>query len=193
MFKQTLWTGLRMLAVLTVLTGVIYPLALTALAQLFFPDQANGSLLTRDGQVVGSALIGQQTGDPGYFWWRPSAVNSMLGSTLDSLASSGATNYGWTNRTLQAVVRQRAEALHQGEDDRAIPTDLLFASGSGLDPHISPEAAFWQVDRVAAARELNRAEVAALVEQFVEEPQLGFLGQPRVNVLRLNLALDALE
>lgn len=195
MLKQAL-VGLRMLAVLTILTGVIYPLAVTILAQVIFPEQANGSLLVRNDQVVGSALIGQQTDDPGYFWARPSAVDYMQGSNLDHPGSSGATNYSWTSQALEQAVVQREAAFRQQnglDDDVSVPTDVLFASGSGLDPHISPEAARLQADRVAAARGLDRQKVAALVETFVEAPQFGFLGQPRVNVLRLNLALEGLE
>lgn len=181
---------------LTVITGVIYPLAMTVIGQVLFPYQANGSLIVQDGQVVGSALIGQSTDDPRYFWWRPSAVNAMQGSSPDALIASGATNYGWTNATLAEQVAERAASLraaHNLPDDAAIPADLLFASASGLDPHISPEAAALQIDRVAEARSLDRAAVAQLVAQHTEQPQLGVLGQPRVNVLLLNLALDGIQ
>jgi K+-transporting ATPase ATPase C chain len=194
--KQHMLIALRMLAIMTLLTGVIYPLFVTLVAQVFYTNQANGSLLTRDNQVVGSALIGQQTDDPRYFWWRPSAADYMQGTTLDNPGSSGATNYGWTSTALAETVSERAAVLRQENalsEGVAVPAEMLFASGSGLDPHISPEATRLQIDRVAAARDLPREQVVALVEDNVESPQLGFLGQPRVNVLRLNLALDAVE
>jgi K+-transporting ATPase ATPase C chain len=194
--KQAIFNGLRMLVVMTILTGVIYPLFVTVVAQVFYADRANGSLLTRDNQVVGSELIGQQTDDPRYFWWRPSAVSYMQGATLDNPGSSGATNYGWTSTALTEAVSERTVAFRQQNslsEGVSVPTDMLFASGSGLDPHISPEAARLQIDRVAATRDLDQETVAALVEQHIEMPQLGFLGKSRVNVLRLNLALDALE
>ncbi len=196
MMKQAILISLRMLLLMTILTGVLYPLAITVLAQVIYPAQANGSLLTRDNQVVGSALIGQQSDDPRYFWGRPSAVNDMQDSSPDHLGSSGASNYGWANKTLADQVAQRESDFRQANGlgaDTAVPSDMLYASASGLDPDISPDAARLQIDRVAAARGLDRQQVAALVEQFVEVPQFGFLGQPRVNVLRLNLALDELK
>jgi K+-transporting ATPase ATPase C chain len=195
MLKQ-IFPAARMLLILTILTGVLYPLATTLLAQVLFPAQANGSLITVDNQVVGSSLIGQSTTDPRYFWSRPSAVNYMLGSAPDSPGLSGASNYGGTSASLAAAVTERETAFraaHNLPADVIVPAEMVFASGSGLDPHISPEAARLQVERVATARGLDQAVVAALVEQAVEAPQLGFLGQPRVNVLLLNLALDALE
>lgn len=192
MFKQFI-PAARMLMILTVITGVLYSLSITALAQMLFPAQTNGSLLKLDGVTVGSSLIGQETDDPRYFWSRPSAVDTMLGSSLDAPGSSGATNYGSTNTTLaeQMAVREAAfRAANNLPDDAAVPVEMLFASGSGLDPHISPESARLQVERVAAARNLDQEVVAVLVEQHIEAPQLGFLGQPCVNVLLLNLALD---
>jgi len=195
MMKQII-IGLRMLAVMTILTGVIYPLVITGVAQVIFPYQANGSLLTRDDIVVGSALIGQQTNDPRYFWSRPSAVNTMQGTTPEQIGSSGATNHGWTSAALADAVAERSTTFRSDNllnDDAEIPADVLFASGSGLDPHLSPEAAYLQVERVAAARGLDTQAVTDLVDTYVESPQLGFLGEPRVNVLLLNLALDALE
>jgi potassium-transporting ATPase KdpC subunit len=181
---------------LTLITGVIYPLLVTLFAQLIFPVQANGSLITADNQIVGSTLIGQMTDDPRYFWSRPSAVNYMAGASLDAPVSSAATNSSSTNATLAENVVTR-EALFRTAnnvpDNVAVPVEMLFASGSGLDPHISPEAARLQLDRVAAARGLERDIVASLVEQHVESPQWGFFGQPRVNVLLLNLALDELQ
>ncbi|PJF24237.1 MAG: potassium-transporting ATPase subunit KdpC, partial [Phototrophicales bacterium] len=173
-----------------------YPLLVTLLAQMLFPVQANGSLITVDNQVIGSSLIGQTTDDLRYFWSRPSAVSHMEGASLDALVSSGATNYGSTNEALAESVVLRAQtfrAANNVPDDVSVPVEMLFASGSGLDPHISPQAARLQIDRVAEARGLEREIVANLVEQYVEVPQLGFLGQPRVNVLLLNLALDGLQ
>lgn len=193
---KAILSAARALLVLTLLTGVVYPLVVTGITQVVFAEQANGSLIEVDGVIVGSELIGQQTNDPRYFWWRPSAVDYMLGTDAANLGSSGATNFGGTNETLDRLVDERRAALTEANnlsDATTIPDDLLFASGSGLDPHISPEAARLQVERVAAARDLDVTQVAALVEQFVEPPQLGVLGEPRVNVLRLNLALDALE
>jgi len=188
--------ALVMFISLTLITGVVYPLLVTLIAQTFFPVQANGSLITVDNQIIGSSLIGQMTDNPRYFWSRPSAVSYMEGASLDSLASSGATNYGSTNEVLaeNVVMREQAfRAANNVPDDVTVPVEMLFASGSGLDPHISPEAARLQIDRVAEARGLERETVANLVEQYVEVPQLGFLGQPRVNVLLLNLALDGIQ
>jgi K+-transporting ATPase ATPase C chain len=196
MFVKTILPAARMLLVLTILTGVVYPVAITLVAQVVFPAQANGSLETVDDTVVGSSLIGQQTSDERYFWSRPSAVNTMLGSTIDSPGSSGATNAGMTSAALAEQVAEREAAFRAANNnpaDMAVPADMLFTSGSGLDPHISPEAARLQIDRVADARGLDRETVAALVEQYVEPPQLGLFGQPRVNVLLLNLALDQLQ
>ena len=193
---KLVWQSFRMLLVLTILTGVIYPLAITLMAQVAFPSQANGSLVTVDGEVVGSELIGQMPDDPRYFWSRPSAVGYMQGSSLDSLGLSGATNYGSTNATLAEQFAAREAAFREANgipQDTTVPTDMLYASGSGLDPHISPKAARLQIVRVAEARGLSEDAVASLVEQFVEPPQLGFLGQPRVNVLLLNLALEGLQ
>jgi potassium-transporting ATPase KdpC subunit len=180
--------AIRMLVVLTILTGVIYPLVITLAGGIIFPAQANGSLITKDGAVVGSSLIGQANDDPAYFWNRPSAIN------YSPLPSSGS-NLGPTSAALQTAVEEHAAAVRAANnlpDDAIIPQDLLFASGSGLDPHISPEAARLQITRVAEARGLDVAQVTELVEGAIEQPQLGILGQPRVNVLLLNLALDQL-
>ncbi|MCI0709625.1 MAG: K(+)-transporting ATPase subunit C [Chloroflexi bacterium] len=188
--------AVRALIVLTLLVGVIYPLLVTVGGQVFFAREANGSLIEVDGIIVGSELVGQQSDDPRYFWWRPSAVDYMQGSNLEALGSSGATNYGVTNETLDTLVTERQTAFVDANDlpdSVDVPAEMLFASGSGLDPHISPAAARLQIDRVAEARDLDREQVADLVERYVEKPQLGFLGEPRVNVLRLNIALDALE
>jgi K+-transporting ATPase ATPase C chain len=195
MFRQFI-PAARMLIILTVITGVLYPLSMTAMAQLLFPAQANGSLLLVENVTVGSALIGQTTNDPRYFWSRPSVVDTMLGSSLDALGSSGASNFGGTSMALAQAVAAREAAFrsaHNLPEDVAVPVEMLFASGSGLDPHISPESARLQVERVAAARELAAETVTALVEAHVEAPALGLFGQPRVNVLLLNLALDELE
>jgi K+-transporting ATPase ATPase C chain len=195
MLKQIL-PAARMLMVLTVLTGLLYPLAMTLIAQVVFPEQANGSLLTVDGVMVGSVLIGQATNNPRYFWSRPSAVAYMQGSSPDALGASGATNYSGTSTVLAAEIAAREAAFreeHNLSTDVDVPVEMLFASGSGLDPHISPESARLQINRVAIARGLDRDTVANLVETHIEGPQLGFLGQPRVNVLLLNLALDAVR
>ena len=181
--------ALLLLLILTVVTGVIYPLAVTGVAQLLFPYQADGSLLGDAAQPVGSALLGQANAEARYFWPRPSATNY---TTLPS----GGSNLAPTSADLAAAVQRRAADLrtaHGLASDAVVPTEMLFASGSGLDPHISPAAARLQVGRVAAARGLDEGEVAALVEQHIAGPQLGLLGQPRVNVLLLNIALDALQ
>lgn len=193
--RQSILSATRALVVLTLLTGVIYPLVVTAAAQIIFPNQANGSLIEIDGQIVGSELIGQQTEDMRYFQWRPSAVDYMLGADANRPTSSGATNYGATSSTLADLIAQRRDAFADanGVNAVAVPDDMLTASGSGLDPHISPAAARLQIDRVANARGLDRGQVAQLVEQYTEAPQLGILGEPRVNVLLLNIALEALD
>lgn len=187
---KSIFTALRMLVVLTILTGVIYPLVVTLAAQAIFPAQANGSLETRDSVVVGSSLIGQNmNSNPRYFWSRPSAIN------YSPLPSSGS-NLGPTNAILAETVVERADAFRVANGlpkDAPVPTDVLFASGSGLDPHISPETARLQVARIAAARGLSVEQVSELVDAAIEAPQLAFLGQPRVNVLLLNLALDRLQ
>lgn len=187
---KTIRTALRMLFVLSILTGILYPLVVTLAAQAIFPTQANGSLETRNDMVVGSSLVGQDmNSDMRYFWARPSAIS------YNPLPSSGS-NMGPTSSTLQAQVAERAAAFREANglpEDAIVPSEMLFASGSGLDPHISPEAARLQVKRVAAARGLTVEQITALVEVAIEAPQLGFLGQPRVNVLLLNMALDRLQ
>ena len=177
------------LVVLTVVTGVVYPIVVTAIAQLVFPYQANGSLVTtRDGKVVGSALIGQAFDDPKYFWGRPSATSPFA---YNAGASTGS-NLSPTNPALIKSVQERVDALRAADPDNTapVPVDLVTASGSGLDPHISPAAALYQVNRVARARKIPPDVVQALIERHTEGRQLGVLGEPRVNVLALNLALD---
>lgn len=178
-----------LLLLMTLLLGIIYPLVVTGIGQLVFPRQANGSLVRSGETVVGSSLIGQAAGDPGYFWPRPSATDY---GTLPSSPS----NLGPTSDTLAELVREREadfRAANGLADDADVPVEMLFASGSGLDPHISPDAARLQVARVAVARGLDPAVIAGLVDEQVERPQLGILGRPRVNVLLLNMALDELE
>jgi K+-transporting ATPase ATPase C chain len=181
--------ALLSLLLLTLITGGVYPALVTGLAQLLFPRQANGSLIVRDGQTVGSELIGQPFADPAYFWGRPSATGPF---PYNAAASSGS-NLGPTNPALLEAVKGRIEALRQVDpaNPAPIPADLVTASASGLDPHISPAAAFYQVARVAKARGLAAEQVKSLVAEYSEGRQWGFLGEPRVNVLKLNLALEA--
>ena len=181
--------ALLSLLVLTVLTGVVYPLVVTGLAQLLFPSQANGSLIVVDGNVVGSRLIGQPFDDPKYFWSRASATGPVA---YNGEASSGS-NLGPLNDALTDAVRGRIEALRAADPGNTapIPADLVTASGSGLDPHISPAAARYQAARVARVRGLTEAQVLALVDEHTTGRQWGVLGEPVVTVLPLNLALDA--
>jgi K+-transporting ATPase ATPase C chain len=186
-----------MLLIFTVITGVIYPLAVTGIAQVVFPSQANGSLIMADGQAVGSELIGQQFDDPSYFWGRISATGTFAYNAFnaENLTASSGSNYGPLNPALTDMVQARIDALKAANPDNTlpIPVDLVTASGSGLDPHISIAAALYQVSRVASARGLSEAEVQSLVEQYTEGRQFGFLGEPRVNVLKLNLALNGVK
>ena len=190
-----MWTSIRsaalLLLVFTVLTGVAYPLLVTGIAQGIMPARANGSLMVQDGKAAGSALIGQPFSDPKYFWGRPSATGSF---PYNAAASSGS-NLGPTNPALAGAVGTRIAALRAADpgNEAPVPVDLVTASASGLDPHISPAAAQFQVPRVARARNLPEERVKQLVAQNTEHRQFGILGEPRVNVLRLNLALDGLK
>ena len=181
--------ALVMLIVMTALTGAIYPAAVTGIAQVLFPRQANGSLIDQDGKAVGSALIGQAFSDPKHFWSRPSATSPYP----NNAAASSGSNQGPLNPALSDAVEGRVKALREADpgNTAAVPVDLVTASASGLDPHISPAAAEFQVNRVARPRGVDAAVVRNLVSEHIEQRQWGFLGEPRVNVLRLNLALDA--
>lgn len=185
--KKNLTIAVLMTIVTTVLLGVVYPLVMTAVAQVLFRDKANGQLISRDGNVIGSRIIGQPFTGPGYFHSRPSAA----GDGYDA-ANSGGTNFGPTNQKLIKRVRQEVAALHAENPGQPVPVDLVTTSASGLDPDITPAAAFFQTPRVARERHLAEQQVSALVRDHVRARQLGILGEPRVNVLELNLALDAL-
>jgi K+-transporting ATPase ATPase C chain len=178
---KTILQSLRIYIILTLLTGILYPLAMTGVAQLLFPKQANGSRIVENGKLIGSDLLVQKFESPRYFWPRPSSSDYAT-------VPSGASNKGPTSADLKKSIDERRAKF--GKD---APVDLLTASGSGLDPHISPEAARSQVARVAAERNVSIQKVTTLVDQTIEEPQFGFLGEPRVNVLQLNRALDQLR
>lgn len=184
--------ALRMVAALTLLTGVVYPVAVTVAAKIVFPRQANGSVVTVEKQIIGSELLAQSFTNIAYFWPRPSSPDYAT-------VPSGGSNKGPTANDLKSNVTARAVAFRQAhglKPDAAVPSDMLFASGSGLDPHISPEASRLQIERVTQAREFSaeqKQKLAMLVEQFVEGPQFGFLGEPRVNVLKLNVALNQIH
>lgn len=183
--------ALVLMIVMTVLTGVIYPLLITVVSQVGMPERANGSLIVRDGKAVGSELIGQPFGAPKYFWSRPSGTSPYAYNA----SSSSGSNQGPLNPALADAVAARIKELRDADPGNTapVPADLVTASGSGLDPHISPAAAEYQLARVAKARGLDPQKVRALVAGATEGRQLGFLGEPRVNVLSLNLALDRLR
>ena len=189
--KSHIRIGLILFLLFTLLTGVIYPLVVTAISQIAFPHQANGSVVERNGRAVGSELIGQQFDDPRYFWGRLSATEKVPYNA----ASSSGSNLGPTNDDLLKKLKERIETLRQAHPDQKgpIPVDLVTASASGLDPHISPAAAEYQVPRVAKARGLSEDSVRQLVASHMEMRTLRLLGEPRVNVLRLNLALDGVR
>ena len=186
---KQLRTATLMLALLTLVTGVLYPLVVTGISQVVFRQQANGSLIERDGKVLGSTLIGQPFSDPKYFWSRPSATSPQPYNG----ASSSGSNQGPTNPALKEAVEGRVKALRDagGDASKPVPVDLVTASGSGLDPHISPAAAEYQIQRISKIRNIPEERLRALVAQHTEGRQLGVLGEPGVNVLELNLALDA--
>jgi len=188
---QASFQSIRALIVFTLITGIAYPLVVTGIAQVAFKDQANGSLIEKDGKVLGSRLIGQPFSAPKYFWSRPSATSPL---PYNGGSSSGS-NQGPTNPALKEAVEGRVKALREagGDPAKPVPVDLVTASGSGLDPHISPAAAEYQVARIARARNLPEDRVRELVQKHTQGRQLGFLGEPVVNVLTLNLALDSLR
>ena len=191
MLLKQLRTSIIAIVLFTVLTGVFYPFLVTGIAQLVFPERANGSLIHKDGKLLGSELIGQPFSDPKYFWSRPSATGPFA---YNAGASSGS-NYGPINQSYLDGVQKRIQDLRTADPQnyKPIPVDLVTASGSGLDPHISVAAALYQLPRVSRVRGLNQDKLRSLVVQFTEGKQLGFLGEPRVNVLKLNLALDVMQ
>ncbi len=187
---KNLITAVLMTVVTTILLGLIYPLAVTGLAQVIFPDKANGQLIRgSDGTLIGSRLIGQPFSSPGYFRSRPSAA----GATGYNAGISGGSNLGPTNQKLIDRIKADVERLQAENPDRPVPVDLVTSSGSGLDPHISPAAAEFQVPRVASERGMIEAEVRTIVAAHTEGRQFGFLGEPRVNVVELNLDLDRMQ
>jgi K+-transporting ATPase ATPase C chain len=185
---RTIGKATCLIVIMTILTGIVYPLLITGLTQVFFSEKANGSFILFRGRVVGSALIGQKFSSPRYFWPRPSSIDY-------NPLPSGGSNLGPTSADLLATVEERRKSVEKAHPESGtVPTILLFASGSGLDPHITPEAAKYQIERVARARGLDneqKNQLIALVERCVESPVLGILGQPRINVLRLNLVIDS--
>ena len=185
--RTQLWPAVSILLVLTVITGIVYPVVVTGIAQVVFPSQANGSMLVADGQTVGSSLIGQAFDDPKYFSGRPSAA----GAGYDPTASGG-TNLSSTSQKLIANISAQVDALHKTNGNAPIPVDLVTASASGLDPDISPAAAAYQVPRVAKARGITEDAVRTIVARHSSQPFLGFIGAASVHVLELNLDLDGL-
>lgn len=181
--------AITLFVVLSLVTGLIYPLLVTGIAQAAFPNQANGSLILRDGKPIGSHLIGQAFSDPKHFWGRPSATSPMSNNG----GASGGSNLGPTNTVLTGIVKSRIDALRAADPGNAapVPIDLVTASASGLDPHISLASVNYQAARVARLNGMKEPQVRALIERYTEGIWLGFLGEPRVNVLELNLAIDA--
>jgi potassium-transporting ATPase KdpC subunit len=188
---------LTLFVLLALITGVFYPLLVTGLSQLIFPFQANGSLIKANGQVAGSELIGQYFSEAGYFWGRPSATSTNPYNSFDrsTLTGSGGSNLGPLSQDLIDNVQNRVSILRKSNPANTdlIPVDLINASASGLDPHISVAAAYYQAERIANARKTSIAEITSLIDKFTEQPLFGFIGEVRVNVLKLNLALDGLE
>ncbi len=183
--KKNLLIALWFTLVTTLMFGILYPLAITGLAQVLFPNRANGQLIERNGKIVGSRIIGQSFTGPGYFHSRPSSA----GTGYDATSSSGS-NLGPTNKTLLDRVKADVEKAQAENPSASVPVDLVTASGSGLDPHISPAGAEFQIPRVASERRISEAELRVLVRKFTRDRQFGIFGEPRVNVLELNLELD---
>jgi K+-transporting ATPase ATPase C chain len=192
--RRVVWPAFALLIAMTVITGAVYPALVTAVAQVAFPSQANGSMITaKNGQVVGSVLIGQCFDQPQYFWGRPSAAGATDSNPCGyDGTSSGGSNLGPTSQALLNAIASRVAALQAANGGGPVPVDLVTTSASGLDPEISPAAAEYQVNRVAAARKITPDAVRAIVARHTEQPFLGFLGEPRVNVLLTNLDLDGL-
>jgi K+-transporting ATPase ATPase C chain len=189
--SRQLRTALVLLGIMVLLTGIIYPLFITLIAQIVFPHQANGSMIAGDDKYIGSELIGQQFDQEGYFWGRPSATQP---APYNGSSSSGS-NYGPSNRELLGGIQKRIDALKRADSENvmSIPVDLVTYSASGLDQHISRAAALYQVPRVARQRHISEGELQEIVNRFTEGRQFGFLGEPRVNVLQLNLSLDEIK
>lgn len=184
-------TGLRLLILISILTGMVYPLLVTAIAQEFFYWEANGSLIKREGKVIGSVLIGQEFTDGKYFWSRPSATSTFSYNALDSTGS----NLGPSNPALIAAIKERVKRLQKADPDnhKLIPADLVTASASGLDPHISILSALYQVHRIAKARKMKESEIESIIYSFGEHTPCNMMGEPRINVLQLNIILDRVE
>lgn len=189
MIREQLKPVFFMFIFLTVITGLVYPLLVTGTAQVFFKHQANGSLIYQDGKVVGSTLLGRPVEDPKYFWGRPSAT----GPSAYNAASSSGSNYGPMNADYLKAVEARVQALRDADpgSDQPVPVDLVTASGSGLDPHITPAGARYQVPRIAKLRQMDKSVLNSMIDSVLEKPQWGFLGESRVNVMKLNLLLDS--
>jgi K+-transporting ATPase ATPase C chain len=191
--RRVVWPAISILVVMTLITGFAYPALVTAIAQVVFPYQANGSMIVVNGETIGSSLIGQAFSEDEYFWGRPSAAGATDENPLGYDASSSAgSNLGPTNPDLIDRISQSVDELRAANGDAPIPVDFITTSASGLDPHISPATAEYQVARVAQARGVSEDDVRAAVARHTEQPMLGFLGQPRVHVLEVNLDLDGL-